>query len=229
MLSGSVPDPRSLSQRWARCPFLIDAVGSYSFAAFFVFSPCTRFTCIQTGPRPGALVQAVTWQETACMSADIWPWREGGGGDSHGLQGVRLTPQLKQLYLACLVGTGQGAVFQGAACSMYVRCVCSCRFATLQLLQCISLHACVFIPCLGKGERGGGGAQALQGGCAWAEASLVCLQVLARNPRAATTIVQEGALPALAAAAGEGLSDRARLNASKVIIMQPLFFCSLFW
>lgn len=42
------------------------------------------------------------------------------------------------------------------------------------------------------------------------------LQVLARNPRAATTIVQEGALPALAAAAGEGLSDRARLNAAKV-------------
>ncbi|KAL3155148.1 hypothetical protein ABBQ38_011204 [Trebouxia sp. C0009 RCD-2024] len=43
------------------------------------------------------------------------------------------------------------------------------------------------------------------------------LKVLARNSRAATTIVQEGALPALAAAAGEGLSDRARLNASKAI------------
>lgn len=45
---------------------------------------------------------------------------------------------------------------------------------------------------------------------------MMWLQVLARNARAATTIVQEGALPALAAAAGEGLSDRARLNASKV-------------
>ena len=55
--------------------------------------------------------------------------------------------------------------------------------------------------------------------------SLVCVQVLARNPRAATTIVQEGALPALAAAAGEGLSDRARLNAAKVT-MEPLLFSS---
>ena len=45
---------------------------------------------------------------------------------------------------------------------------------------------------------------------------LTRLQVLARNTRAATTIVQEGALPALAMAAGEGLSDRAKLNASKV-------------
>ena len=50
---------------------------------------------------------------------------------------------------------------------------------------------------------------------------LDCLQVLARNHRAATTMVQEGALPALAVAAGEGLSDRARLNASKVTT-QPL-------
>ena len=55
--------------------------------------------------------------------------------------------------------------------------------------------------------------------------SVVFLQVLARNPRAATTIVQEGALPALAAAAGEGLSDRAQLNAAKVT-MQPLLVLS---
>lgn len=42
------------------------------------------------------------------------------------------------------------------------------------------------------------------------------LQVLARNGRAAVTIVQEGALPALAKTAGEGLSDRAQVNATKV-------------
>lgn len=54
----------------------------------------------------------------------------------------------------------------------------------------------------------------------------MALQVLARNPRAATTIVQEGALPALAAAAGEGLSDRARLNAAKVTHATTLYFFS---
>ncbi len=43
------------------------------------------------------------------------------------------------------------------------------------------------------------------------------LQVLARNGRAAVTIVQEGALPALAKTAGEGLSDRAQVNATKVL------------
>ena len=42
------------------------------------------------------------------------------------------------------------------------------------------------------------------------------LQVLARNGRAAVTIVQEGALPALAKTAGEGLSERAQVNATKV-------------
>lgn len=43
------------------------------------------------------------------------------------------------------------------------------------------------------------------------------LKVLARNGRAAVTIVQEGALPALAKTAGEGLSDRAQVNATKAI------------
>lgn len=43
------------------------------------------------------------------------------------------------------------------------------------------------------------------------------LQVLARNGRAAVSIVQEGALPALAKTAGEGLSDRAQVNATKVL------------
>ena len=42
------------------------------------------------------------------------------------------------------------------------------------------------------------------------------MQVLARSPKAAATIVQAGALPALAMVAGEGLSERAQLNATKV-------------
>lgn len=42
------------------------------------------------------------------------------------------------------------------------------------------------------------------------------VQVLARSPKAAATIVQAGALPALAMVAGEGLSERAQLNATKV-------------
>lgn len=42
------------------------------------------------------------------------------------------------------------------------------------------------------------------------------LQVLTRSPKAAATIVQDGALPALAMVAGEGLSERAQVNATKV-------------
>ena len=42
------------------------------------------------------------------------------------------------------------------------------------------------------------------------------VQVLARSSKAAATIVQAGALPALAMVAGEGQSERAQLNASKV-------------
>ena len=52
-----------------------------------------------------------------------------------------------------------------------------------------------------------------------------CMQVLARNPRAAATIVQEGALPALAMTAGEGLSERAKINANKVLSMLYLPMC----
>ena len=40
--------------------------------------------------------------------------------------------------------------------------------------------------------------------------------MLARSPKAAATVVQGGALPALAMVAGEGLSERAQVNATKV-------------
>ena len=50
----------------------------------------------------------------------------------------------------------------------------------------------------------------------WAAVILMPLQVLARSPKAAAVIVQDGALPALAMVAGEGLSERAQVNATKV-------------
>ena len=50
----------------------------------------------------------------------------------------------------------------------------------------------------------------------WAAVIVMPLQVLARSPKAAAVIVQGGALPSLAMVAGEGLSERAQVNATKV-------------